>query len=87
MWWRTPSDGDRALTLGTRVRFAPRLSAGAPAPGVGATLSHPLPAPQATLISALAKGVIGGDVPWNLIGIGALLGLVIIAIYRRFRVR
>jgi putative OPT family oligopeptide transporter len=59
--------------------------AGAPAANVGATLSHPLPAPQATLISALAKGVIGGDVPWNLIGIGALLGLVIIAIDEALR--
>jgi putative OPT family oligopeptide transporter len=42
--------------------------------------TQPLPAPQATLISALAKGVIVGDVPWNLIGIGVLIGLAIIAI-------
>ena len=61
--------------------------AGAPASGVASTLAHPLPAPQATLISALAKGVIGGDVPWNLIGIGALLGLGIIAIDELLRKR
>ena len=39
-----------------------------------------LAAPQATLISALAKGVISGDLRWDLIGIGAALGGVIILI-------
>lgn len=39
-----------------------------------------LGAPQATLISTLAVGVIGGDPRWDLIGIGAILGVVIIAI-------
>jgi len=34
-----------------------------------------LAAPQAALISALASGVLGGDVRWDLIGIGALLGV------------
>jgi putative OPT family oligopeptide transporter len=38
----------------------------------------PLAAPQATLISALAKGVISGQLRWDLIGIGALIGVVII---------
>ena len=42
--------------------------------------SQPLPAPQATLISALAKGVIGGQLDWGLIGIGALVGLAIVAV-------
>ena len=41
---------------------------------------HALPAPQATLISALALGVIKGDIPWNLIEIGVAIGIVIIAI-------
>jgi putative OPT family oligopeptide transporter len=41
---------------------------------------HVLPAPQATLISALAKGVIQGQLNWNLIGIGALVGAAIVAI-------
>jgi len=36
---------------------------------------HALAAPQAALISALAKGVLGGDISWNLIGWGALLGV------------
>ncbi|MBV8490262.1 MAG: oligopeptide transporter, OPT family [Candidatus Eremiobacteraeota bacterium] len=39
-----------------------------------------LPAPQATLISALAKGVIAGHIDWGLIGAGALVGIVLIAI-------
>lgn len=34
----------------------------------------PLAAPQATLITTIAKGVIGGDLQWGLIGIGALVG-------------
>ena len=42
--------------------------------------ANPLPAPQATLISALAQGVIGGNLDWKMIGIGALVGLAIIAI-------
>jgi putative OPT family oligopeptide transporter len=41
---------------------------------------HALPAPQATLISALAKGVIQGEIDWGLIGIGVLIGAVIIII-------
>jgi putative OPT family oligopeptide transporter len=35
---------------------------------------HALPAPQATLISTLAKGVIQGQIDWSLIGLGALIG-------------
>jgi len=51
------------------------------APSVhGATNAQPLPAPQATLISALAKGVIEGQIDWGLIGIGALVGAGIIAL-------
>lgn len=37
-----------------------------------------LAAPQATLISALAKGVISGDLRWDLIGIGGAIGVAII---------
>jgi putative OPT family oligopeptide transporter len=38
-----------------------------------------LPAPQATLISALAKGVIGGQIDWRLIATGAVVGALAIA--------
>jgi putative OPT family oligopeptide transporter len=49
--------------------------AGAPGPHH----EHPLPAPQAGLISALAQGVIQHNVDWSLIRIGALVGVVVIA--------
>jgi putative OPT family oligopeptide transporter len=39
-----------------------------------------LAAPQALLISALAKGVLGGGLQWNLLGLGALIGVVIVAL-------
>jgi len=39
-----------------------------------------LAAPQAALISSLAKGVLGGDLDWRLIGTGAGIGVVVIAI-------
>jgi putative OPT family oligopeptide transporter len=48
------------------------------APNVGVVAPNPLPAPQATLISALAQGVIGGKLDWNMIGIGALVGVGLI---------
>jgi len=47
------------------------------APGAKATA---LPAPQAALISALAKGVLGGDLDWGLIGFGAGIGVIVVAI-------
>ncbi|HEX3249344.1 MAG TPA: oligopeptide transporter, OPT family [Pyrinomonadaceae bacterium] len=40
--------------------------------------AHPLPAPQATLISALAQGVIGGSLQWKMLGIGVLVGVGLI---------
>ncbi|BCW89737.1 hypothetical protein sos41_29040 [Alphaproteobacteria bacterium SO-S41] len=50
------------------------------AANVDAISSTPLPAPQATLISALAKGVIGGGLDWSLLGLGALLGAGLVVI-------
>ena len=46
----------------------------------GADPSRALAAPQAALISALARGVLQGDLDWNLIGSGALIGVVIIVL-------
>lgn len=46
----------------------------------GSAAAQALPAPQATLISALAKGVLQGHLDWGLIGTGALVGIVVIAI-------
>ena len=48
------------------------------AANVGVVAPNPLPAPQATLISALAQGVIGGKLDWKMIGIGALVGAALI---------
>ena len=48
------------------------------APNVDVVAANPLPAPQATLISALAQGVIGGNLDWKMLGIGALIGVGLI---------
>ncbi|HZE20001.1 MAG TPA: oligopeptide transporter, OPT family, partial [Candidatus Angelobacter sp.] len=48
------------------------------AANVGVVAPNPLPAPQATLISALAQGVIGGNLEWRMLGIGALVGVGLI---------
>lgn len=49
------------------------------APNLHAISDQPLAAPQATLISTLAKGVLGGDLNWTLLGVGALIGLGLVA--------
>ena len=46
-------------------------------PGAG---PNALAAPQAALISALAKGVLGGDLNWRLIGIGAAIGAGVVLV-------
>ena len=47
------------------------------APGAG---PNALAAPQAALISAIAQGVLGGSLDWNLIGIGAGIGAAAVAV-------
>ncbi|HEU4820647.1 MAG TPA: oligopeptide transporter, OPT family [Qipengyuania sp.] len=47
------------------------------APGVG---PDALPAPQASLISGLAQGVLGGTLRWDLLGIGAAIIAGVIAL-------
>ncbi|MEO8142495.1 MAG: oligopeptide transporter, OPT family, partial [Sphingomicrobium sp.] len=47
------------------------------APGAG---PNALAAPQAALISAIAQGVLGGSLDWNLIGLGALIGVGVIVV-------
>ena len=63
--------------------MAPVLSLLAQAYGIGVpTDAHPNPllAPQANLMASVAKGIFGGELPWNMIGIGAAIGAVIIVI-------
>jgi putative OPT family oligopeptide transporter len=50
------------------------------AANLNAVAQNPLPAPQATLISALAQGVIGRSLDWKMMGIGALAGVGLIVI-------
>jgi len=57
-----------------------RANGFAGAPNLQAISNTPLAAPQATLISTLAKGVIGGDLRWDLVLYGALLGLGLVLV-------
>jgi putative OPT family oligopeptide transporter len=50
------------------------------APLEGIAPLHALPAPQATLISTLARGVLGAGLDWNLIGSGVAVGVVLILV-------
>ncbi|MBO3143914.1 OPT family oligopeptide transporter [Dermatophilus congolensis] len=52
------------------------------APGAG---PDALAAPQASLISTLAKGVLGGDLNWGHIGLGAALGVAVVIIDETLR--
>ena len=47
------------------------------APGAKASA---LAAPQAQLISAIAQGVLGGNLDWNLIGYGAIIGVIVVIV-------
>ncbi|MEQ1865556.1 MAG: oligopeptide transporter, OPT family [Micropepsaceae bacterium] len=49
-------------------------------PNRHAISAEPLGAPQAALISTLAKGVLNAELDWNLIAIGAMIGVAAISI-------
>jgi putative OPT family oligopeptide transporter len=62
--------------------MAPVLNLLSAAYGIGAPTPehpHPLSAPQATLMASVAKGLFGGELPWDMIAIGGVIGAVIIA--------
>jgi len=62
--------------------MAPTLNALAHAYGIGPkTAEHPLSleAPQANLMASVAKGIFGGELPWSMVAIGALIGIATIA--------
>src|SRR6059036_283831 len=44
---------------------------------------HPLSAPQAMLMASLARGVFGGTLPWELVGLGAAISIVVLLVDRR----
>ncbi|MCC6780345.1 MAG: oligopeptide transporter, OPT family [Hyphomicrobiales bacterium] len=50
------------------------------APNLNVITENPLPAPQATLIAALAQGVIGGSLEWKMLIIGAVVGVSLIVL-------
>jgi putative OPT family oligopeptide transporter len=50
------------------------------APNLHTITARPLGAPQANLIANLAEGVIGGNLDWHLIKIGAVIGACIVAV-------
>ncbi len=63
--------------------MAPVLNLLSQAYGIGApTPEHPnaLSAPQATLMASVARGMFGGELPWDIIAVGALVGALIILI-------
>jgi len=48
------------------------------------TIGSPtLSAPQATLMKSVAEGVFTGNLPWTMVGIGAIIGIIIILIDQR----
>jgi putative OPT family oligopeptide transporter len=74
-----------ALVIPPVLDLAQRAYGFAGMPGVNPATA--LPAPPAALISTLAKGVIEGAQFWDLLGVGALLGAVLIAIDAALRRR
>jgi len=56
------------------------------APNLHVVAAHPLPAPQATLIAALAQGVIGGSLEWKMLIIGAVIGVGLVVLDETLRV-
>ena len=72
----------RVLPRGMQISHFSVLNLLAQAYGIGApTPEQPqsLAAPQATLMASVAKGMFGGELPWNMIAIGAGVGAAIIA--------
>jgi len=70
--------------------MAPVLNLLAKAYGIGVSSPahpNPLPAPQATLIASVAKGLFGGALPWSMVELGALIGITIIILDEILRVR
>ncbi|NQW26745.1 MAG: oligopeptide transporter, OPT family [Flammeovirgaceae bacterium] len=61
--------------------IAPILNLLLESKGIGIpTIDHPNPlsAPQATLMMSVAEGIFGGDLPWGIIFMGGVIGVLII---------
>jgi putative OPT family oligopeptide transporter len=63
--------------------MAPVLNVLAESYGIGPpTAEHPnsLEAPQANLMASIANGIFGGKLPWDMIAIGAVIGVIVIVL-------
>jgi len=82
----TPWRQQTMLAIGAATSalvMAPVLNLLARAYGIGVpTPEHPDPllAPQATLMASVSKGLFGGSLPWDMIAIGAAIGVAIIVV-------
>jgi putative OPT family oligopeptide transporter len=69
-----------AIVIPFVLELLNRSNGFAGAPNLDSISNDPLAAPQATLISTLAKGVLGGDLNWSLLGVGALIGVGLVIV-------
>jgi len=77
-------------TVSAALVMAPILNLLLQAYGIGApTETHPSPlaAPQAMLMASVARGVFGGALPWDMIGMGAVLAVAVIVLDVRLQRR
>jgi putative OPT family oligopeptide transporter len=77
-------------TVTSALVLAPVLNLLNNAYGIGiadSTHANPLPAPQATMIASIARGMFGGQLPWNMILIGVGVGVAVIVLDEILRTR
>ena len=60
--------------LNAAYGFAPLAGSGLPMPHA------PLPAPQATVIASIARGLLGEGLDWRMIAVGGVLGLALVGL-------
>ncbi|HTU67245.1 MAG TPA: oligopeptide transporter, OPT family [Steroidobacteraceae bacterium] len=82
----TPWRQQTMLAIGSvscALIMAPVLNLLAESYGIGVKTPehpHPLEAAQANLMASVAKGIFGGHLPWDMIGIGAAIGVAVIVL-------
>ena len=69
--------------LASAAVMAPVLNLLLKAYGIGVAAHpgvEPLAAPQANLMAAVARGIFGGNLPWDMVALGGAIGAVVIAL-------
>ena len=69
--------------LASAAVMAPVLNLLLQAYGIGVAAHpgvQPLAAPQANLMAAVARGIFGGGLPWDMVGLGAVIGAAVIVL-------